>query len=465
MILNYIQKRFRAVGGYLEFLKIAVPLIISTGIGGIQLFINRTFLSWYSQESFAASVPAGITNFAVISLFLGSIAYVDVFVAQYYGKGENHSIGPAIWQSVYLSVGAALIMFVLSFFAADFFMSIGHPDIVAHEEAIFFKFLCYGTFPGLACSGLSGFYAGRGKTKVILFISLLGVITNIVFDFLLIFGNWGFPEMGIVGSALASIISSASMFAIYICLITSKNNADIFNTRRFVPDFSFMKRLLRFGFPNGVQFFFDTAGFSVFMLIIGTLGIFELTASNIALNINGLVIMPLIGCAITTSIMVGRYLGENKARLAQASVKSAAQMVYAYVAVIVAVLLIFPSYLIVPFSGGAQAAVMEQTHPMAINLLRILALYLIFDSANIIFAAAIKGAGDTAFVMKVLIVLSILMVVIPTYLIVIHFKLGLYAAWWAVLLYVMVLSGTFFFRYKSNKWKKMRVIEMEIAQD
>ncbi|MDR3048993.1 MAG: MATE family efflux transporter [Elusimicrobiota bacterium] len=464
-VFNYINRQYRTNGGYLEFFKIAVPLIISTSIGAIQLFVNRTFLSWYSQEAFAASVPAGISNFALISLFLGTLAYVDVFVAQYYGKEEYRSIGPAVWQSVYLAFAAALIILFISFFAQTFFMSIGHPVIVAQQEGAFFQTLCYGAFVSLGSAGLSGFYAGRGQTKIILFIGVITVLCNVILDYCLIFGNFGFAEMGIVGSAWASNISSTVMFALYIILITSKKNAQIYNTRYLKPNFAFMKRLLRYGFPNGVQFFADMAGFGIFMLIIGTLGIEELASSNIALNINHLVIMPLVGCGITTSIMVGNYLGRNKPSIAQASVRSASQIVYAYAFIVIFILFIFPNQLLYPFSGGAQASMIENIRPMAVNLLRILAIYIIFDSTNIIFAAAIKGAGDTAFVMKRLIVLSIFMVIIPTYLIVVVFKLGLYAAWWFMLLYVIALAGSFYFRYKTNLWKKMRVIDMEIAED
>ncbi|MDR3243145.1 MAG: MATE family efflux transporter [Elusimicrobiota bacterium] len=462
-IFNYLSRQYKTAGGYREFFIIAIPLIFSTGINAMQLFINRIFLSWYSQEAFAASVPAGVTNFAIVSLFLGTIAYVDVFVAQYYGKEEYRSIGHAVWQSVYLSFIAFLIMAFLSFFAQDFFMNIGHPANVARQEGLFFQVLCYGSFMTLGAAGLSGFYAGRGKTKVILIVGIIGVVVNIFLDYCLIFGNLGFAELGIVGSALATNISSAIMFFVYAFLIISKKNNAVYNTRRFKPDFSFIKKLLYYGFPNGAQFFFDMAGFGIFVLIIGTLGIDELTASNIALNVNHLTYMPLVGCGITTSIMVGHYLGKNKASLAQASVRSAAQMVYAYTIITVLILFIFTNQFIQLFSSGAQADTIENIRPMAINLLRIVALYLLFDAANVIYAAAIKGAGDTAFVMKRLTILSIFMVIIPTYLIVIVFKLGIYAAWWFMLLYIIALAGSFYFRYKTNRWQKMRVIDMDIV--
>ncbi|MDR0401758.1 MAG: MATE family efflux transporter [Endomicrobium sp.] len=457
-ILNSIKRQYKISGGYLEFLKIAIPLIVSTGIGAIQLFINRTFLFSYSRETFAASGPAGILNWAIVTLFLGTLAYVDVFVAQYYGKKKYKFIGPAVWQSVYLALFSSFVILFISFFSKYIFMNIGHQYIVACEEAKFFKILCYGAFPTLSVAALSGFYAGRGKTKVILLVGIFGVIINIILDICLIFGRWSFPRLGIIGSALSSNISSSVMMVIYVFMVIAKSNK-IYNTRCIKPDFNFIKRLLRYGFPNGVQFFFDMVGFGIFVLIIGSLGVSELTASNIVLNINNLIIMPLVGCGIATSIMVGNYLGKNKVYLAKISVKSATHIVYTYSTIVIFVLILFPSKLIYTFLHGQQVLSIDGIESMVINLLRILAAYLVFDSSGIIFAAAIKGAGDTMFIMKVLAISTIFFVIIPTYLIVVVFKFGIYVAWYFMLVYSISVSTSFYFRYKSNKWKKMRVID------
>ncbi|MDR1400883.1 MAG: MATE family efflux transporter [Endomicrobium sp.] len=459
-VFNNIKRQYRTAGGYLEFFKIAIPLIISTSIGAIQLFINRTFLSLYSREAFAASAPAGISNWAVVTLFLGTLAYVDVFVAQYYGKREYQSIGPVIWQSVYLALVAAFIILCFSFFSESIFMNIGHPYIVACEEVKFFKVLCYGAFPTLSVAALSGFYAGRGKTKVVLLVGVYGVTINIILDICLIFGYLSFPRLGILGSAWSSNISSTIMFITYVFMIVAKGNSN-YNTRCIKPNFNFMKRLLRYGFPNGVQFFFDMTGFGIFILIVGTLGIAELTVSNIVLNINNLIVMPLVGCGMAMSIMVGNYLGRNKVSLAKMSVKSAAHIVYAYSVIVIFVLILLPNQLLYPFSYGSQALLMDNIRPMAINLLRILAVYLIFDASGIIFAAAIKGAGDTVFIMKILTTFSVVFVIIPTYFIVVVFKFGIYVAWYFMLTYSIALAISFYCRYRSGKWKKMRVIDMK----
>jgi MATE family multidrug resistance protein len=456
--LSNIKERYMESGGLGEFLKIAIPVIISSYVVAIQVFTDRVFLSMYSQSSYAASIPAGLTNSTLEYLFLFTIAYVDVFVAQYYGKGEYRSIGPTIWQSIYLAVAAAIIILAVVPFSEKVFMGIGHRADLAVEEVKYFKMLCYGAFFPITAMAFSGFYSGRGKAYVTLFVSLCGVFINIIFDYCLIFGKFSFPELGITGAALASNISNVLMFFIYLFLFISKKNSDIYNTRFIKFNINIFKKLLKFGFPNGITVFFDMMAFSIFMLIIGTLGILELTASNIAFSLHHIAIMPAIGAGIAISIMVGNYLGQNKASIAGKSVSTALKCIYAYVLLLGVLIFLFSTQLISPFLSSIQTS-LEDLMSMSVNLLMMLVIYIIFDGCQIPFQFAIKGAGDTAFVMKVVISLSIICVIIPTYLVVNVFKMGVYTAWLVTMSYSLALSAIFYFRYKSGKWKKMRVID------
>ncbi|MDR2192467.1 MAG: MATE family efflux transporter [Endomicrobium sp.] len=461
--LNDFKNNWNAVGGYLEFLKIALPLIIATGAWAFQNFVNRFFLAWHSQDAFAASLPAGMLAFSIMSVFIGTVSYVDVFISQYYGKKEYRSIGPSVWQSVYLSFAGAAVLILISFFSEEIFNFIGHDKEIAAQEIKYFRFLCLGAFTAIMTPALSGFYAGRGKTKVILQINVVGIILNVVLDYLLIFGSLGFPAWGIEGAAAASIISSAIMDVIFIFLIISQKNDETYNTKTIKPDFGFMKKLFRFGFPNGVQFFFDMSTFTFFILVMGTIGKLELSATNMALNINHLTFMPLTGFGIATSILVGHYLGKNRPDIAQICVKTAFKSVYVYISALVIALLVIPNAFIYPFSKGAESLIIEQIRPTTINILRFVALYSLFDPANIIFSSAIKGAGDTAFVMKFLVSASVLIWAVPVYLTVVTFHLGLYIGWGITVFYAIFLALIFYLRYKTGKWKRMRVIEMEIV--
>lgn len=448
-----------AAGGYKEFLTTALPLIISTGAWALQNFVNRVFLAWFNQDAYAASLPAGLLSFTIMSIFIGSIAYIDVFVSQYNGKGEYKSIGPSVWQSFYLSFFAAAVLIVISLFSESIFAVSGHAPSVIAEEVKYFRLLCLGSFFAFAPYALSGFYAGRERTGVILIVNIIGLTTATVFDYLLIFGNFGFPRLGIEGAALSSIIGSFFMLIIFMVMILSKKNHLRYNTRKLKPDFAFIKRLLRFGFPNGVQFFFDMAAFTFFVIIIGSAGKEIQSATNIVMNINQLIFMPLVGCGITTSIMVGNYLGQNNPELSARSVRTALKVVYAYIAVVLLLIVFCPYIFIFPFAKGSEAELVTEMYHLIVTLLKFVAIYTLFDPASVIFSSALKGAGDTAFIMKVLSFLAIFAAGVPIYLAMRVFNLSFYIGWAIFVLYAILLAVVFFLRYRGGKWKSMRVIE------
>ena len=458
LLLKFI-KRYKCKAGYGEFLNIAVPLIICTGMISIQQFINRMFLSWHSQIDLAASLPAGILNFTIMSLFVGTVSYVDVFIAQYYGKEDYGQIGHVVWQGVYLSVIGAGILLLISFFSSDIFGFINHNHDVMKKEIEYFRILCYGAFPTLACSSFSGFYAGQGKTKVIVLINLITITINCILDYVLIFGKLGFPNMGIRGAGFATVISSLIMMMIYIVLITSKNNNMLFNTRDIRIDFSFLRRLWSYGSANGVQFFFDMAGFTFFVFVIGKIGTLALTASTIVLNINMLMFMPVLGLGMTTSIMVAQNIGRNNTFLAERSVYSALHIAFIHVLFVISCYLFLADFFISPFLKEYPPELYNQIYPICITLLQFLAVYAVGDPLCIIFSFAIKGAGDTSFVMKTLVLSVIFVIVIPLIVIVLVFKMGgLYTSWTILTANIIVLATSFFLRYRTGKWKNMRLI-------
>jgi MATE family multidrug resistance protein len=451
-----IKKQYKAVGGYAEFFKIAIPLIISTGISAIELLTDRTFLSHYSVASFSASAPAAMVNWAITCFFFGTVVYVSVFVAQYYGKKDFRAIGPILWQGIYLSFVSAVIIFCISLFSESFFEIVNHPDHIMHEESIFFKFLCYGAFPTIVEGALAGFYVGRGKTKIVLLVSSCGVIINILLDFCLIFGKFHLPEMGIIGAALASDISLLIVCVIYFSLIVTKKNNDIYNTRCMRINFDFIKRLFRYGIPSGAEFFFDEVGAGAFMVIVGRLGVQYITAGNVVITVYNTFYMPLVGCSITTSIMVGKYLGRNRVDLAKTSVKSAVNIAYTYVIFVIFILFFFSKSLSHPFLDNIHSQILN-TNMLTASLLKIAAICLIFDTSDMIFSSAIKGAGDTLFVMKRVLFFSIFFIIVPSYFSVYLFKFGVYGAWICFLLYSIAPAISFYFRYRSKKWEKMRI--------
>ena len=459
-MIAYFASRWRAEGGYREFLAIAFPLILSTASWSIQHFVDRVFLTWHSTTALAAALPAGMTCFVVLSLFLGSASYVNTFVAQYVGARRPERVGPALWQGAYLSLISGLAGLGLAQVAAPLFDLIGHDAAIRQSEAAYFRILCYGMLPAVLSAAFSCFYSGRGKTWTILAVSASVTGVNIVLDYGLIFGHWGLPAWGIEGAAWAT--NAAALFAAGtygILLMRPRYRREFATLRGWRLNRELFLRLLRFGGPSGVNFMLDILAFSLFILIVGRLGVLELTATNLAFNINSLAFMPLIGCGIAVSTVVGQRLGEDRPEAAEYCTWTGFHLAAGYMGVMVLAYLLAPALFLSPYGVGATGPDFLAARDLATDLLRIVAAYCLFDAAYMVFTAALKGAGDTRYIMWMSVGMAWGIMVVPSFVVYEYFGGGIFALWTFICAYIMVAGLVFYRRFRGGKWKSMRVIE------
>lgn len=459
-IYTQIKNRWRIKCGYGEVLQIAFPLILSTGAWSVQHFIDRMFLTWYSQEAIAASMPAGMVNWTLTSLLVGTAAYVNTFVAQYYGAKQYDRIGPAVWQGLYLALFSAPIILIFYPLAPILFDLIGHETIVKDLEVDYFQILLFGAPFVVSANAISGFFSGRGKTWIIMWINIVGMFINIVLDYLLIFGNFGFPEMGVRGAGWATVAATVITALLFFAGMSRPEMNQKFATLhgwRFQMDL--FRRLMRFGLPNGWQFLLEMLAFTIFIILVGKIGIRELAASNIAFNINMLAFLPMYGLSLAVSTLVGQRLGENSPQMAVVSTWSAFHLSFTYFGILAIGYFFFPGLFLWPFAIQADPNHFQKIYQVAVVLLRFVAVYSLFDAANMIFSGALKGAGDTRFVAIASIGLSWILMLIPSFIGLNYFKIGINMLWFFVTLYVAALGIIFLYRFKKGIWQSMRVIE------
>ena len=227
-------------------------------------------------------------------------------------------------------------------------------------------------------------------------------------------------------------------------------------------DLGLMWRLIRYGVPSGLHVTLDIVGWTVFIALVGRLGQPQLEAVSITFTVNALAFLPMVGLGTATSVIMGQFLMAGRPDVAERATKRAFIMTFLYMAAISAVFVLAPRPLIKLFSPSQESAEFVVVTGYAVVLLRFVALYSLFDGMNIIYAGAIKGAGDTRFVVLLALATCTGVLIVPSYLIIEVFKLGLYPAMAAATAYVIVIALAFYVRYKGGKWRHMRVIEVPV---
>jgi len=460
-LLSQFQSRWSKPNGYGDVLRISLPMVISMGSHTVMLFTDRLFLGHYSLDAIAAATPSGMLAFMFMCFFTGIVGFNNTFVAQYIGTGAPRRVGCALWQTLYFSVGAGMILAALSPIGGPIFRMAGHEPEVQKLESVYFAILMLGSIFPLLHDGLASFYSGRGLTRVIMVINLIGMTVNIPLNYMLINGLYGLPELGVAGSALATVTSHGVMLILFVLVVFRNKNEAVYGVRsrrRF--DRELFARLLKFGTPAGLQFFMEMFAFTFFLLMIGRLGRNELAATNMAFALNTLCFMPMIGFAIAVSTLVGQAIGRGRPEDGVTATHSALHLTCAYMWTVALIFVLLPTPLCNIFqSPGQDPAEFAAVRSMAVVLLRFVALYSILDTFNVIYSGTLKGAGDTQFIGWTVLILTSTVMVVPIYLALVWFHAGLYTAWSFATAYVCLMAFIFYIRYRQGRWKTMLVIE------
>ncbi len=446
-------------GGMGELLSVAYPLIISTASNTVMQFINRVFLSRYSADALAACVPAGILSFTLICFFMGTTSYTNAFVSQYHGKGKTASVSVAVWQGVWLGLISGLILLLLTPAGLYLIDSSGHPAAVKILEKQYFTILNAGGILVTVNTALSAFFTGRGRTKVTMSANMAGNAVCVVLSWLLIFGSGPIPELGIRGAAWAAVIGQACVMIIYLIIIFSAENRRAYRTARLVGlHKGLFKRLIKFGAPNGVGFFLDIASYGVFIFMVGNMDKYSLAANNIIASINMIAFMPVIGLGMANLTLVGRYIGKKRPEISIKVTRNAVKAALSYVLVIGCLFFIFPGFFVNIF-GRPDSAEFAPILAASRPLMKLLAFFILFDAMGIIFADALRGAGDTRFQMIVGSALAWLVFVPGIYYLVNILHYGLMAVWAWALVYVMLLAAVFGLRFNAGRWRSINILK------
>lgn len=455
-------------GSFRELFAVSLPLIISAGSHSLMNVADRVMLAGYSPKDtstgtaldvIAAVTPAGMLMWTVACIPLGTILYANTFIAQFDGAGKTRQLAASFWHAVWLALIGGLLLTLLLPFSGMLFTFAGHSETVVLQEVAYFNTLCGGSVLLLVSTALSCFFSGRQKTRVVMYVNIISVVINVVLDYALIYGHWGFPEWGITGAAIATLIARACdvvMFGILIWQAAQRGDYPLASTWRIDRDL--LKKYLRFGVPSGLHFFVDNSGFLVFLLIVGSLNRDAMAATNLAFSVNSLIFVPLLGFGTAVQTLVGHHIGAGLPAAASRTTWNAIRMSIVWTGAAAVLLVCFPALSLLPFLAFAnEGSNVEAILPVAAELLKFVAIYSIFDALAVVFASALRGAGDTMFPMLITMVSSWLVMTVPAWLIVQSKTATIQHLWFTCTAHILVMGIAMLFRFLSGRWKLIQV--------
>lgn len=450
-------RSWNAAGGGAEVLRVAVPLILSTLSWTIMNLIDRIFLAWYSPDAVAAAAPAALLMFVFMCLPMGIAGYANTFVAQYYGAGQKERIGAIVWTGLWVGLISTPFLMLSARAAPSLFEITGHPPAMQSAEIAYFAASAYGAGAVVCATALAAYFGGRGKTKTLMVVDAIAALSNVVLDYAWVFGHFGLPAAGIEGAAYATNFANWLRAAIYLGLILGGSQAEELGVWRGLNwSTDRMRRLLYYGGPEGLRLLVDVAAYTGFLILVGRLGDTAAFASSLAFSVNNFVYVPILGLGGAVSTLVGQRIGAGEPWIARRVTHTALWMGLLFCGVTGLVFWFAPEWVLAPFMRHASRS--PELLATTAMLLKFVAAYCLLDACHLVYQGAIRGAGDTRFILRMTLVMSSVPLAVIWYGLEV-LGWGLVRCWSLLTLWVCAFGVAYMLRFYHGAWMKMSVIE------
>lgn len=439
-------------GGYEEVWQMAHPAVLTMLSQTFLSFTDAVMVGRLGAAQLAGVGLAGTLAWGLFSFFNGLVNGVNTFVAQDFGARRLDNIGKMTWQGIYLTLGAGVILAAMSLYSNGFFRLMGPSPEVQAIGSSYLRIRMLGGVFMISWMCFSSFLRGLGDTRTPLKVALVANALNIFLNWCLIFGKLGFPRLETRGSAIATVIATAAGAAMFLWVFLSKKNSQRYATRRNKRlDPRALARLTRISVPMGVQWALDMFSFIVFSALIGRISTVALAASECGLRLMSLSFMPVFGMSIAATTLVGQYIGSKEIPCAVRSGKSAMKVGLAYTAVVAFVFAVFPDKLVTLINSDPEVV------RLGTKVLRLAALFQVFDGIGIVSSGCLRGAGDTVWTMTVMITYAWSMFVPLAYIGGFVLGWGVVGAWLGATVYIIALGITFYLRFRGGRWQRIKI--------
>ncbi len=400
--------------GYGSVIRLVWPLALGMANNAVMQFVDRVFLSMESNASLQAVLPAAVQSFLFVCFFQSLVSYSGVFVAQFHGAGDSRGCFRSYFVGLALSAIALVGLQAIAPLGGPIFRLCGgaaDPEVVSREAVYFFIVTAGGALQCAMMAG-SGYLTGRGRTRVVFLVNLLGNLLNAGLDYVLIFGAGPVPPYGITGAAVATVASQAVQAGILNWIVLREFVAEHGGrTPDSAPEpceafWPLFWRILRFGVPAAAYQFLNFLSFTIFVMLTDRIGGMELAVSNACFTVNYLLIAPVEGFSIGAATIVGQCKGAGDPHGAAKGAARTLWLALAYVGAVSALVLAFHRPILGLFIAPDANFAPEAFVSLGLTLFALMTAWQLFDAADVTLSGALKGAGDTRFVMVWMLVSS-----------------------------------------------------------
>ena len=468
-----------------EVWAIAWPTVLTMTSYTTMQFFDKLMVGQVGPLELAAQSNGGIWSFSLLAFALGVLTVVNTYVAQNLGAGTPQNGPKYAWAAFWLSLVIWLVVMVPYAFAIPWmFTSLlpsmfkgmeGHSAELIRLESGYAQILVFGSLALMLSRGMNQFWFGMHRPHIVTLAAIAGNITNIIANYILIFGergvpNWGLPgvpgvePIGVYGAAIATVIGTAVEFVIpALVFVGPKLNRELRTRAAWRCGIRPIADLLRIGWPAAIQWGNELICWAIFMaILVGGFGDDHMTACGIAFGYMHLSFMPAVGLSVAVNAIVGKYIGAGQPDTAVARAHLCLRLAMTYMTICAAVFLIFRYQLVGLFLGGEDLEPAQAARILEIGakLMICSAVFQTADAFGIIYTGALRGAGDTVWPGVVTAIYAWVFIIgLGAAFIWLAPQLESLGPWIASAIYVILYGATMWLRFQSGRWRSIKLLE------
>jgi multidrug resistance protein, MATE family len=358
--------------------------------------VDTVMLGWYGVQALAAGVLGASTFFILFVLGSGFAQAVMPMVALAMGQGDEVQVRRATRMGMWLSILFGIAIYPVFWFSEPILLALGQDPDLALLVQDYLRVVGLGIIPALLVMVLKSYLAALERTQVVLWVTIAAVGVNGLGNWALIFGNWGAPELGVVGAAWASVLVQVLTFvalAVYAGALPALRRFSLFQ-RFWRPDWSALRQVFRLGWPIGLTGLMEGGLFHAAALMMGWIGTVELAAHGIALEVTALTFMIHVGLSNAATVRTGRFNGTGEAQALRDGAKVALGLSQGVGLLVISSFLLFPAWIIGLFLASDNPD-LPQIVAYGTVLLMVAALFQVADAGQVMALGLLRGLQDT----------------------------------------------------------------------
>ena len=434
-----------------EIWSIALPIMLGNMAQTVINFTDTAFLGHLGVIALGASMLAGLFYFVFTTIATGFAIGIQIIIARRFGEGNYGRIGIIFEHgSLFVLILGSILFSILYFFSDQLLYLLIDSQNIYDASIEYIKYRRYGII--FVCFNFlyRALYIGISNTKVITYSTIIMAVVNILLDYCLIFGNLGFPEMGIGGAALASFCAEVSafiFFTVYSYITLTKKDYGMFKIHKLESEL--MGRILRVATPTMIQKLFSFSVWFIFFILIEKMGETATGISSIVRSVYMILITPCFAFATTTNTVVSRIIGEGHSDQVFNTILKILKNCLLCTIPIMVLVAIFPMQIVRIYTDDINLA------QLVIPSIYVICAGTIFQGIGNAYFEAVSGTGNTTaalYLEAVILVIYIAFIWAMT-----HLTTHVHWVWTAEILYGALLGIFCYIYMKFTKWDKKHI--------